>query len=333
MKEAKDNPASNRLQPGITEDQLADATSRSGYPLQLRVARELAPTFSVVEEWGYIDRDTNEPRSLDIYAYRSLLVDAQSAFHPDLVLLIECKRSELPFVFFEAAVQTMPPDYPIVAGFRRRGLELHKPGSGYREVNAAEFLSLRDFPFIGAGPPVTRTLVKAERSGKEVDLSDVKALKSEKSGKLVDMSGEVPYRTVILPLASASQHWTSMRTVEHEQQRYFPCLTLLVCVVDAPMVLVIGHPDKPQLLMQPWVRVYRQESFHNINRVAYRHYVVDCVHIDYLNVFIDRHVLPFAHSYARRIEDAKSFLTAGRGTVPDWENWCWEDMKVVPPQS
>src|SRR6059036_3566743 len=138
MKEAADNPASNKLHSGVTESQLDEATSRSGYPLQLRVARDLSTSFSVLEEWGYIDRDTKEPRSLDIYAHRSLLVVAQSAFQSDLVLLVECKRSDLPFVFFEAAVQSRPSDFPTIAGFRSRGLELHTPGTaGYREVTPA----------------------------------------------------------------------------------------------------------------------------------------------------------------------------------------------------
>jgi hypothetical protein len=330
VKEATDNPSSNRLQSGISETQLAEATSRSGYPLQLRVAQELAPFFSVAEEWGYIDRDTKEPRSLDIFAYRSLMIDPQSAFHAELVALIECKRSDLPFVFFESAIQDVPSDYPAIVGFRRRRMELHKPGSGYREVTPSELLCFRDFPFVQKGPPLSRTLVKAERSGQNVDLSDVRA---SKSGNAVNMSGEVPYRTVILPLASAFHHWIGMKTADNERPRYFPSLTMMICVVDAPMVLVRGRSDKPELQMQPWVRVYRQEPFQDHTRVAYHHYVVDCVHVDYLKLFVDNHLLPFAQSVARRIEDAKSFLAAGKGTVPDWENWHWEDLKAVPGHS
>jgi len=330
VKESPDNPPSNKLQAGISDAQLADATSRSGYPLQLRVARELAAKFSIGEEWGYVDRDTQEPRSLDIHAYRSVLADPSSIFHPELVLLIECKRSDLPFVFFASAVQTVPHEYPRLAGLRRKTYDLHKAGSGYREVTPTDFLCLRDMPFVSKGPPVSRAFVKAERSGRDVDLSDVKA---ERTGKVVHLSGEVPYRTVILPLASALQHWVLMRRVENDQQRYYPSLALMVCVLDAPMVLVTGGPQKPELTLQPWVRVARHESSHDRDRVSYRHYVVDCVHVDYLHTFIDEHLWPFAQQVAKRIEEAKPFLAAGRGSVNDWENWRWEDMKVVPVQS
>jgi len=313
VKETPDNPASNRLPRGVNDQDMVDAVSRSGYPLQVRVAAELADGFSIVEEWGYIDRDTKEPRSLDVHAYVSTVHDAASQYHPELILLIECKRSDLPFVFFQAAVPRIPREYPGLFGFRRNRFELYKAGQGYRDATASEFLSLRDLPFVSQGPPVSRAFAKAERGGKALDLS-----------------GEVPYRTVLMPLASALHHWAGIRKVDGDQQRYFPSLTLMLCVLDAPMVVATGRADNPELTLHPWIRVVRQESYQEHMWTSYRHYVVDFVHVSHLSTFIAQNVLPFAREVSARIEEAKPLLIDGRGAVNDWERWKWGDISPVP---
>jgi len=319
VKETPGNPASNRLPPGVNDQDMIDAVSRSGYPLQVRVAAELDPQFSIVEEWGYIDRETKEPRSLDVHGYLSIVHDPASQFHPELVLLIECKRSDLPFVFFQSAVPTIPREYPSLFGFRRERFELHKSGSGYREIAPGEFLSLHDLPFIAQGPPVSRAFAKAERAGKALDLT-----------KSLDLSGEVPYRTVLMPLASALHHWAGMRKVDGDRALYYPSLTLMLCVLDAPMVLATGRPESPELALHPWIRVVRQESYQQHVWTSYRHYVVDFVHVSHLSTFVAQEVLPFAREVSARIEQAKPFLIAGRGAVNDWDQWKWGELRPVP---
>ena len=327
MKGADGNPETNALRAGLTEVQLTAATLRSGYPLQVKVA-QLLPEFDIAEEWGYIDRETNEARSLDIHAYKSLLINPASVFHPELTLLIECKRSDLPFVFFQAAIQALPRrEYPKLDGFRTTRFEVHKPdGSGYLEATAAEFLVIREFPFVAQGPPVCRAFVKADRKGKES--KDSGEFPEIQRIKAVDLSGELPYRSVIMPLVSAYQHWARMRHVEGDQARYYPSLTLMVCVFDAPMVLVSGPPEQPTLQMQPWVRVVRQESFLDHRWVSYRHFVIDCVHVDYLRTFVDDHVRPFGTQVATRIEEAKPLLSVGRATGRGSGMWEFKDLQA-----
>ena len=53
MKSSKNNPNSNVLGAGLNENQIDDAISKSGYPLQLEIARILKPKFGITEEWGY----------------------------------------------------------------------------------------------------------------------------------------------------------------------------------------------------------------------------------------------------------------------------------------
>ena len=75
------NPEKNSLSTGVNEAELIRAIDMSGYPLQGVVAGKLKEHFTVSEEWGYLDRDTKEHRSLDLHAFRQLdaAPDADSA--------------------------------------------------------------------------------------------------------------------------------------------------------------------------------------------------------------------------------------------------------------
>jgi hypothetical protein len=96
------NPAANSIGPGIDERQILSAVEASGYPLQTNVAEVLRPYFEQVQqEWCYLDKDSGELRSIDIWAEQALHEwDPQPRVRPTLNLLIECKQSQLPYIFF-----------------------------------------------------------------------------------------------------------------------------------------------------------------------------------------------------------------------------------------
>ena len=67
MRHSSSNPAANILPTSANESALVQALESSGYPLQGVVAEKLQVAgFRVVEEWGFIDADTKEHRSIDI---------------------------------------------------------------------------------------------------------------------------------------------------------------------------------------------------------------------------------------------------------------------------
>jgi hypothetical protein len=72
MLQSEGNPELNRLPEGITDGQLEMAVRLSGYPLQRVVAEQLLEAFEVTEEWGYVDRESNDRRTLDVFAYKNL---------------------------------------------------------------------------------------------------------------------------------------------------------------------------------------------------------------------------------------------------------------------
>jgi hypothetical protein len=307
---SKENPEANRLSAGVTVEQLETAVHASGYPLQRVVAEELLPDFSVTEEWGYLDRESGAHRGLDLLAYREIRETAQLLLRA--ALLVECKRSDLPYVFFEAAAPGLPREFPVVAGLHGNALDVRVQGVGSRSSPVAEFLRLADFPFVSNGPPVCASFARAERKGK---------------GKRLDLSGSVPFNQVILPLVSALQHFIRQHKHAGSRTAVSTCVALPVCVVDAPMVSVKGAPGDSQLTMSPWIRAVRQEAVEERHGMSWRYYVVDFVHRAYLSRFVKDHLLPFAEQFAERALAGQQLLRAGQAQVPDLDHWKFEDLR------
>jgi hypothetical protein len=237
-KHVPENPEANRLLAGVSVEHLEEAIRVSGYPLQRVVAQELQSVFSVTEEWGYLDRGSKEHRALDVFAYRNL-GEADTVLL-GAALLVECKRSDLPYVFFEAAALMTPREFPVVAGLHGKTLSLHVDGHGSRSATVTEFLKLTDFPFVCNGPPVCSSFARAERKGERLDLS-----------------GSVPFNQVVLPLVSAVQHFIRQYKEVGSGIAFGAFLALPICVVDGPMVSVTGGPEDLRLNMSPWIRVVR----------------------------------------------------------------------------
>src|SRR5262245_18898638 len=91
MNKSSNNPAGNKLGPGINEANLVRAIESSGYPLQGFVADKLKAEFGVTQEWGFIDRDTKDHRTTDLFAFKHF--PGKGNVQPSVALLIKCKVS------------------------------------------------------------------------------------------------------------------------------------------------------------------------------------------------------------------------------------------------
>ena len=115
MNQTADNPPENRLGPNVEEKALLDAIEVSGYPLQGRAARILGEAFAVTEEWGFLQGDKDPVhRSLDLFCWRTLDQTDLPSLKCYLATLAECKRSDLPYVFFQDVVPRPIPQFPLV---------------------------------------------------------------------------------------------------------------------------------------------------------------------------------------------------------------------------
>ena len=308
MDKSPNNPSGNKLASGINEPNLIRAIESSGYPLQGVVASKLQAEFGVTEEWGYIDRDTQEPRSLDVFAFKKLLDDGD--LQPHLVLLIECKRSIHPYVFFKTVVDHEIPRFPKIAGLTRNSMTVDEPG-GRRSsaTSGASVLGLAELPFVRPGPPHCSAFAKAVAQGDKVNLS-----------------GSVPFNSLILPLVKATDYASSLYTAAGNSPCLYPTLILSVSVLDAPLLLVNSPSKASTPVLAPWVRVTRQEAHPDHHRIRYVHYVVDVVHVDFFDEFVSNHLMPFVDEFVLRAKQQAPILIHG-GTVENLDDWRWDDMK------
>lgn len=297
------------LPPGVDPVELTRAVGLSGYPLQTVVARQLLPQFRLTEEWGYVDRESREHRALDLFGYARLEPES-FGMAPAVNVLIECKRSELPYIFIEASIPRLPNGFPSVVGLKNKRLSVHARNRS-RDVSIAEILGCSDLPFGKNPPAVASTFCRAERKGKSFELS-----------------GTVPYNNVVLPLASALDHHRSMWDGTGDQETYWPQLAFCICVADAPLLVASGTPEAPQLRNEPWIRIIRQEATKAGQFWSTKHYVIDVVSREFLGDFVNSHLLPFANEVAGRMIEKEAVLRAGGGSVPDLDHWTWREVRA-----
>jgi hypothetical protein len=135
MKGEPTNTPENQLGAGFTEEQLLEAVRKSGYPLQTIIASSLRIDFGVQEEWSFVDGDTGTLRTLDIVASRRMYTpqnEGQPFVRPTLDLLIECKQSDLPFIFFMSATRPWLRDLPYIAGLAKDTVAIKPMTAGQR---------------------------------------------------------------------------------------------------------------------------------------------------------------------------------------------------------
>jgi hypothetical protein len=214
-----------------------------------------------------------------------------------LHLLVECKRSDLPYIFFPPGVDRLPRDFPDVVGIGQFGISVGKDVT--RDASPAAFFCADEFPFV-TNARLAVTFARAQRKSKQFELS-----------------GEVPFNQVVLPLVSAVEQ---MRQI-FQGISAVPLIVLSVCVVDAPMVVASGTPETPSLALEPWVRVVHEETVQQIHHWGRRHYVIDFVHREFLGRYITEHALRFATSFAERMTQFKRRGQPGRTLRPQSLTW------------
>jgi hypothetical protein len=298
MKADSANPSTNQLRPGLSEEQLADAIGSSGYPLQTVIADYLRARFRVQEEWGYTDSSSGVVRTLDLFAERSYTPDDPNTFRvrPALDLLIECKQSELPYVFFLTdSVRAWR--FPVVAGLYSSSVTIETDDDRSTWIlPIIDVLELRSHPFLDA-PNTAATFSKCFRAGKEVQLS-----------------GTDPYNSLVLPLASALANFVARTRPEVAAAWQDERVVLAVGILDAPMVGVRLQNRTTGLELVPWVRVVRNtpDARDHITRPYGESVVIDIVHRDYFSNYLEQWVEPFMTELRSRSEKHHEEIASGR---------------------
>jgi hypothetical protein len=244
------------LSHGVTVADLKEAVDRSGYPFQaivsdilhtvLKVKRFQRTSFQLQEEWAYIDRESGDARSIDIFAEVPLIRENDPRADPRLCLLIECKQSDLPYVFF---LRANPPEqiysFPEITGTGSTEIRFfNQDGGGH--YSASHVMSIHDtfdtadVDFLDTPCPFAISIAKAAR----------------RSGSKLELTGEDAYKNTILPLTKAADHIRMLTTSEvYRMWRFILC----VVVIKAPMYGAYYHHGQRILTPVPWVRACRLE--------------------------------------------------------------------------
>jgi hypothetical protein len=313
MRQSSSNPSTNALPPGLDEKALVEAVEVSGYPLQGIVAEKLELAgFEVIEEWGFIDKDTGEHRSLDLLALKRFAAIEDATIGPRLALLIECKRSIHPYVFFKKVSKVSTAAFPVVSGVE---VSIGEPsGVGSRSYPSAPgqmVLDLKSLPFLKE-PPLCASFSRATISGKKVDLS-----------------GDELFRGIILPLVKSLQFKVQLDNGLLRLARPAPTLVLCIGVLDAPL-LVVESPNKAgDPVLTPWVRVLRLQANQDLRKGSHDYYGIDVIHIGALESFLTDQLGPFAEEFARRAVALGSVWKKG-GVVSNLDDFKWNEIKPRP---
>jgi len=298
MKTTPNNPSTNKLGPGLTETDVLDAVSKSGYPLQAMVANHLRSQFHVQEEWSYIDKDTQELRTIDILAEKPLydFTQEQPRVRPILDLLVECKQSTLPYVFFLSPSKPWVPHFPLLAGLFRHTLVLKTDDDASSfELNILHALGLDSHPFIAEEPEYCMSFTKCMRKGSDVELS-----------------GSESFHGLALPILKA-MHGFHIAESPSKTALYFDChLAIGIGIIGAPMVGVRVSEQSHDLTLLPWVRVVRHET-DEISDWGHwtRLFAIDIIHKDFLQDYLDKHVLSFAQKFSKLTLKHQQVLASG----------------------
>ncbi len=317
MKQKPSNPERNRIPAGIGEADLIKGIEKSGYPLQSVVAERLVKRgFAVTEEWGYSDRDSGEPRSLDVLAASEHRFDLRAEVIPGIVIMIECKRSEHPYIFFRMVTSPDLLWFPSIFGLPHGGVSLKESKNPARHeiVLASRALGLSELPFVSLGTERAASFSQAIPHGKN----------------RVDLSGTDAFNNLILPLSKAADHARSVYGHGHglRYNTVFARAAFSMAVLDAPMILIEGPDQALDPVYSPWVRIIRQEPNVGIlsGDAPFKHYAFDAVHIDFFDEYLEKHLSRFAQEFARRAEKLGEVFLDG-GEVRSLDSWSWNEIQ------
>ncbi|MGW6496800.1 hypothetical protein [Nonomuraea angiospora] len=252
-------PPHAKLLAGVTNEDIVEAVAKSGYPLQAAIADGIIKSLhgynaSIQEEWGFVDAESGETRALDIYAHTPLGPSrgksTESRITPWLNLLVECKHSELPYIFFLR--ENYPAEviyYPEIAGIPSLDINTFLESAETDstvvpcQISIHDALMHHNLPFCKAPAPLAISIAKASRKG---------------GGKL-EISGE-PYRSITFPLMKAIDHLKLVLQPSRDRNEFNLHFIVGLVVIDAPMVGVYLHAGTHELLSTPWVRACRIDA-------------------------------------------------------------------------
>jgi hypothetical protein len=299
-------PAYGQLPGGVTSELLENAIARSGYPLQASVAEILRTSFvnletrtTTQEEWAYIDSDSGQVRSIDVFA-EVPLEEHMSELRPYLNVLIECKQSEMPYVLFlrgESPSDTY--DFPEFGGLANASILLYSEQDDH-PVGPSCSMSIHDVFYISN--------IRFFEFPCPFAISISKAA-FRRGDQSIELTGEDAYRSITLPLLKAADHIKEMSKPLPDHKPSVFRIIICLAVIRAPMFGVIFGKGRQEVVPLPWARACRLEpGYSTASNVRY----YDIVHEDYLADYLAQ-LISAITAFESRTRGAKRVIREGRG--------------------
>ncbi|MFD8965887.1 hypothetical protein ACFV0C_12950 [Streptomyces sp. NPDC059568] len=293
------NPEGNSLKAGLTKELLTEAIEKSGHPLQSAIFELLSSEFSVQQEWGFRDRITGDMRSCDLLATKTLASppSEESRIRTSLAVLIECKQSDMPYVFFSPSTPPWRLVLPQVTGLRHDQVKISTDDSHSSwTFPVMKALEMTNDPFLN-------------RVGFSI------MSKCARKGSKLELSGTDAYSSVVMPLISAATHFSTSSAPIDTWHWFDVHLLYAVAVIDAPMIAARTTESGTELEFTPWGRIFRHEPEPPGSFMQYtgRTAAIDVVHKDFFREYLLSHLIPFAAKFSERAIKHNQVLASGAG--------------------
>ncbi len=144
----------------------------------------------------------------------------------------------------------------------------------------------------------------------------------------MELSGSQAYNNLILPAIKALLHFQIAEEPPRTAAYFDAHLALGIGVLDAPMVGVRVLDQSNELVSLPWVRVVRHEYFENLERwKRSKLLVVDIIHKDFFQRYLEEQVLPFAEEFAALAIKHQQELATGTAFATGMERNSWHHVE------
>jgi hypothetical protein len=157
-------------------------------------------------------------------------------------------------------------------------------------------------------------------------------------GDKLELAGREPFLELTLPLSKAIDYFQRSHSPP-KTAVYFDChMTLGIGVLEAPMVGVIASELSEELALTPWVRVIRHEAgqaeLPRWHPTRDKFFAIEIVHKDFLQDYLDNHLLPFYKRFSERVNRHQDCLASGKGFAGQMERyWSFDLERRLKPIS
>ncbi len=296
-----------QLPAGISLEDLVEAVRSSGYPLQGRVADAVgelvgAPMAAAVhEEWRYVDAESGRSRAIDVRC--QIFPETTGAdlerVRPFIDLMIECKSSDLPWLFFTRPGSGHTVALPRIAGLPSEKLRISDHEGGSWRLPVVQACGLIAEPFVLDAAPSAGSFARVRRKGKKLELS-----------------GTEGWENLTSPLLKAVDYLCDVAAPPATLRSFDARLVIPIAVLDAPMYKVDSDASgTPQIEPISWVRVERHETpTPGSSPSRPRLSSFDVVHVDALSTYVPE-VLSFGDHFVHAVRRHQHSLADGHGFV------------------